>query len=70
MGGSLVKEYGMEPWAAHLLIGYLARFDVVTVAGSMAVCTPKNRLPKPAETRAVTPVATEESRDARGTIAP
>ena len=41
----LVKDYGMEPWAAHLLIGYQARFDVVTVAGSMAVCIPKNRLP-------------------------
>ena len=41
----LVKDFGMEPWAAHLLIGYQARFDVVTVAGSMAVCIPKNRLP-------------------------
>ena len=36
----------MEPWAAHLLIGYQARYDVVTVAGSMAICIPKNRLPK------------------------
>ena len=35
----------MEPWAAHLLIGYQARFDVVTVAGSMAICIPKRRLP-------------------------
>jgi acetamidase/formamidase len=42
----LVKDFGMEPWAAHLLIGYQARFDVVTVAGSMAVCIAKNRLPK------------------------
>ncbi len=51
MVGWLVKEYAMEPWAAHLLIGYQARFDVVTVAGSMAVCLPKNRLPKkPAST--------------------
>jgi amidase len=41
----LVKDHGMEPWAAHLLIGYQARYDVVTVAGSMAVCLPKNRLP-------------------------
>ena len=45
----LVKDFGMEPWAAHLLIGYQARFDVVTVAGSMAVCLPKDRLPKPIE---------------------
>ena len=28
----------MEPWAAHLLIGYQGRYDVVTVAGSMALC--------------------------------
>jgi acetamidase/formamidase len=28
------------------LIGYQARFDAVTVAGSMAVCVPKDRLPK------------------------
>jgi amidase len=46
MVGWLVKDFGMEPWAAHLLIGYQARFDVVTVAGSMAVCLPKDRLPK------------------------
>ena len=39
----------MEPWAAHLLIGYQGRYDVVTVAGSMALCLPKNRLPKTAE---------------------
>ena len=43
----------MEPWAAHLLIGYQGRFDVVTVAGSMALCLPKKRLPKPADTTAV-----------------
>ena len=39
----------MEPWAAHLLIGYQGRYDVVTVAGSMALCLPKNRLPKKVE---------------------
>jgi acetamidase/formamidase len=42
----LTKEYGMEPWAAHLLIGYQGRYDVVTVAGSVALRLPKNRLPK------------------------
>ena len=41
----LVAEYGLEPWAAHLLIGYQGRFDVVTVAGSMALRIPKRYLP-------------------------
>ena len=41
----LTREYGMEPWAAHLLIGYQGQYDVVTVAGSMALRLPKNRLP-------------------------
>ena len=38
MADWLAKDYGMEPWAAHLLIGYQGRYDVVTVAGSMALC--------------------------------
>jgi len=42
----LTKDFGMEPWAAHLLIGYQGRYDVVTVAGSMALCVAKDRLPK------------------------
>ncbi|MBI3682182.1 MAG: acetamidase/formamidase family protein [Acidobacteria bacterium] len=42
----LVKDYRMEPWAAHLLIGYQGRYDVVTVAGSMALRIPKAALPK------------------------
>ena len=41
----LVEDYGIEPWAAHLLIGYQARYDVVTVAGSMALRIPRQRLP-------------------------
>jgi acetamidase/formamidase len=48
MAAWLTQEYGMEPWAAHLLIGYQGRYDVVTVAGSMALCLPKNRLPEKA----------------------
>jgi amidase len=56
MVGWLVGEYSLEPWAAHLLIGYQARYDVVTVAGSMAICLPKSRLPKRAETPASQPV--------------
>ena len=41
----LTKDYGMEPWAAHLLIGYQGRYDVVTVAGSMALRLPRDCLP-------------------------
>jgi acetamidase/formamidase len=37
----LTKDYGLEPWAAHLLIGYQGKYDVVTVAGSMALRVPK-----------------------------
>jgi acetamidase/formamidase len=43
----LTTEYAMEPWAAHLLIGYQGRYDVVTVAGSMALKIPKKHLPQP-----------------------
>jgi acetamidase/formamidase len=49
MADWLARDFGMEPWAAHLLIGYQGRYDVVTVAGSMALCVPKNRLPKKAD---------------------
>ncbi len=41
----LIKEYRLEPWAAHLLIGYQGKYDVVTVAGSMALKIPKKYLP-------------------------
>jgi amidase len=42
----LVTDYKMEPWAAHLLIGYQGQYDVVTVAGSMALRVPKKSLPR------------------------
>jgi acetamidase/formamidase len=42
----LTTDYKMEPWAAHLLIGYQARYDVVTVAGSVALKIPKTQLPR------------------------
>ena len=45
MANWLVQDYGLEPWAAHLLIGYTARYDVVTVAGSMAIKILKKYLP-------------------------
>ena len=41
----LVKDYGMEPWAAHLLIGYQGKYDVITVAGSVGLRIPRKLLP-------------------------
>ncbi len=41
----LTGDYGLEPWAAHLLIGYQGRYDVVTVAGCMALKIPRRALP-------------------------
>lgn len=41
----LVNDYHLEPWAAHLLIGYQGRYEVVTVAGSLALKVPKQYLP-------------------------
>jgi amidase len=41
----LAKDYGMEPWAAHLLIGYQGKYDVITVAGSVGLRIPKKYLP-------------------------
>jgi amidase len=41
----LVHDYGLEPWAAHLLIGYQGKYDVITVAGSMGLRIPKRALP-------------------------
>lgn len=43
----LTREYKLEPWAAHLLIAMQGRYDVVTVAGSMALRIPKQYLPSP-----------------------
>lgn len=42
----LAKEYGMEPWAAHLLVGYQGKYDVITVAGSVGLRVPRKALPR------------------------
>ena len=42
----LVKDFGLEPWAAHLLIGVQGRYDVITVAGSVGLRIPRKALPK------------------------
>ena len=41
----LVANYGLEEGAAHQLIGRVGIYDVVTVAGSMALRIPKANLP-------------------------
>ncbi len=41
----LTTDYKLEPWAAHLLIGYQGRYDIVTVAGTVALKIPKKVLP-------------------------
>jgi acetamidase/formamidase len=40
----LTSDYQLEPWAAHQLIGAVGKYDVVTVAGSMALKIPKKYL--------------------------
>jgi acetamidase/formamidase len=47
MADWLVNSYGLEPWAAHLLIGYQGRYDVITVMGSIALRIPRRLLPAP-----------------------
>jgi acetamidase/formamidase len=41
----LVKDYKMEPWAAHLLVGYQGKYDVITVGGSVGLRIPRQHLP-------------------------
>jgi amidase len=43
----LADEYKFEPWAAHTLIGAVGEYEVVTVAGSMALKIAKRFLPGP-----------------------
>ncbi len=40
----LAADYGMEDWAAHTLVGMVGQYDVVTVAGSMALRVPREYL--------------------------
>jgi acetamidase/formamidase len=42
----LARDYDLEPWAAHLLIGLQGRYDVITVAGSVGLRVPRSALPK------------------------
>jgi acetamidase/formamidase len=42
----LTTDYQLEPWAAHQLIGAVGKYEVVTVAGTMALKIPKKYLVK------------------------
>ncbi|MEX2154293.1 MAG: acetamidase/formamidase family protein [Gemmatimonadaceae bacterium] len=41
----LTDEYKMEPWAAHMLIGAKAEYEIVTIMGSAALKIAKRWLP-------------------------
>jgi amidase len=43
----LTRDYELEPWAAHQIIGLHGRLQVVTVSGSIALRLPRRWLPKP-----------------------
>jgi amidase len=49
----LTTDYQLEPWAAHMLIGSIGKYDVVTVQGTMALKIPKRYVP--ARTTPTTP---------------
>ncbi len=40
----LIDEYKLEPWAAHVVISFNAKYEVATVAGTMALRIPKAAL--------------------------
>jgi len=42
----LVTGDGLEPWVAHMIVSFQAKYEVVTVAGTMALRIPKAVLPK------------------------
>jgi amidase len=40
----LIQDYQLEEWAAHLLIAFQGKYEVVTVRGSMALVIPRSAL--------------------------
>lgn len=47
MANWLAKDYGLEPWAAHLLIGAQGKYDVITVGGSVGLRIAKKLIAAP-----------------------
>lgn len=41
----MTEDYKLEPWAAHTIVGAVGEYEVVTVAGSLALKIPKRHLP-------------------------
>lgn len=42
----LMTDHGLEEWAAHLLIAFQGKYEVVTVRGSMALVIPRSAIRK------------------------
>jgi acetamidase/formamidase len=42
----LMADYGLEEWAAHLMIAFQGKYEVVTARGSMALVIPRSALRK------------------------
>lgn len=42
----LMTNYGLEEWAAHLLIAFQGKYEVVTARGSMALAIPRTAIKK------------------------
>src|SRR5260370_12485320 len=42
----LIDDYKLEPCAAHVLIAFQRQYEVVTLAGSMALAIPNTSLPR------------------------
>ncbi|MBL8238284.1 MAG: acetamidase/formamidase family protein [Bryobacterales bacterium] len=42
----LMSDHGLEEWAAHLLIAFQGKYEVVTARGSMALVIPRTALKK------------------------
>ena len=42
----LMADYGLEEWAAHLLIAFQGKYEVVTARGSMALLIPRSAIRK------------------------
>ncbi len=40
----LVRDYQLETWAAHMLVGFQGEYRVVTVAGTMALLMPRKAI--------------------------
>jgi hypothetical protein len=42
----LMADHGLEEWAAHLLIAFQGKYEVVTARGSMALVIPRSSIRK------------------------